>query len=199
MSPERRTVPAFIHRFRGVFIVLGVIAVTWATAAAISAFGDSGIEEAPSLGDGVQRVRTGGERCAVPLMEGWTWRGGSSTLISPNGTTVGFSETLHGRPMYPEWEETVHDMASRYEGRDDVTVTEDDTTLRIDFGPGAGLSVTQRFDRVGCHLTFAPPADDVRAREGDSWEELVRSVERVFPQEGLYTREHQLVQPTGGT
>lgn len=182
MSPKQRA-RAYIYRYRGVLIVLAVIGVTWATAAAISAFGDSGIEEAPALGDGVQRVRTSGERCAVPLMEGWSWRGGSSTLVSPHGTTVGFSETLHGRPMYPEWEETVQEMAGRYEGRDDVTVTSDEESLRIDFGPDAGLSVTQRFDRVGCHLTFAPPSDDVRAQEGDSWEELVRSVERVFPQE----------------
>lgn len=189
MSPKGRTAPDGIYRFRGVFIVLAVIAVTWGTAAAISAFGDSGIEEGPNLGDGVQRVRTDGERCAVPLTEGWSWRGGSSTLVSPNGTTVGFSETLHGRPMYPEWEETVIDMSSRYAGRDDVTVTRDETTLRIDFGPEAGLSVSQRFDRVGCHLTFAPPSNDVRAKEGDSWEKLVRSVERVFPQEGLYTKD----------
>lgn len=184
MSPKRRTVPPFIYRFRGVFIVLVVIAVTWATAAAISAFGDSGIEEVPAIGGTSQRVRTEGERCAVPILDGWTWRAGSATLITPNGTTVGFSETLHGRPMYPEWEETVDEMASRYDGRENVSVTRDDETLRIDFGPDAGLSVSQRFDRVGCHLTFAPPSADTREIEGDSWEELIRSVERVYPQEG---------------
>ncbi len=189
MSPERRTLPAVIYRFRAVLIILALIAVTWGSAAVISAFGDSGIEEAPMLGDGMQRVRTDGERCAVPLLEGWEWRAASTTLVTPGGTIIGFSETLHGRPLYPDWEETIAEMAGRYEGRDDVTVTNDETTLRIDFGPNAGLSVTQQFDRVGCHLTFAPPASDVRAKEGDLWEQLIQSVERVYPQEGRYSPE----------
>ena len=183
MRPKGRTVPGWAYRFRGVLIVLAVVLVTALTATALSAFGDEGIEEPPGP-DGVQRVRTDGERCAVPLMEGWEWRPASWSLISPLGTTVGFYETLHGRPQYAEWDEAIDEIAGRYEEDDDVTMVREEDSLRVDFGANGGLSVIQRFDRVGCHLLFSPPSSEVRAEEIDEWEALIESVERTYPQIG---------------
>lgn len=148
-----------------------------------SVFGDSGIEEVTGTDGETQRVRTDGERCALPLHDGWTWRPASWTLVTPNGTMIGFYETLHGRPVYTEWEEELDQIVERHEGRDDAIIERDDTSLRVDFGAGGGLSVVQRFDRVGCHLTFSPPSSEVRAEEIDMWEELIASVERTYPQE----------------
>lgn len=183
MSPIRHTLSAWAFRFRGPLIVIAVILVTASTAAALSAFGDSGVEDHPDLGEGAQRVRTDGERCAVPLMEGWTWRPASWSLISPGGVTVGFYETLHGRPLYPDWDESIDDVVSRYTGRSDVEVIREPDLLRIDFGENGGLSVIQRFDRVGCHLIFSPPSSTLRAAEIEEWELLIDSVHRTYPQE----------------
>ena len=196
MRPNGRARSGWVYRFRGVLIVFAVVLVTASTAVALAALGDSGIENAPESGDGGQRVRTDGERCAIPLMDGWEWRPASWSLVSPQGTTVGFYESLHGRPQYPEWEEAIDEVAGRYEDRDDVTIERSDTTLRIDFGQNGGLSVIQRFDRVGCHLTFSPPSSDVRASEIDDWQRLIDSVERTFPQ-GRYFDEHRRSQITG--
>lgn len=185
MSQLRRKVTSGIYRFRGPLLVIAVLLVTASTAAVISAFGDTGIEEVNGAGNGEaeQRVRTAGERCAVPLLDGWTWRPAAWTLITPGGTTVGLYETLHGRPLYEDWEETVNETVSRYEGRDDVDIVQEDGYLRIDFGEKGGLSVIRRFDRVGCHLTFSPPSSETRAQEIELWEMLIDSVERTYPQE----------------
>lgn len=172
------------HRFRGIFLVLITLITIATTAFALSAFAGDGIEEnVTDDGAEQQRVRTEGERCAVPLAEGWTWRPASWTLISPGGTTIGFFETLHGRPLYAEWDEMIDETLSRYEGRDDIEVTRTDEYVRIDFGEEAGLSVIQKFDRVGCHLTFAPGSSNVSAEEREVWEALIDSVERTYPQE----------------
>jgi hypothetical protein len=183
MSPMRQTLSAWAFRFRGPIIVISVLLVTASTAAALAAFGDSGIEEHPGFEDGTKRVRTDGERCAVPLLDGWTWRPASWSFVSPAGATVGFNETLHGRPLYPEWDEAIDDMTARYVGRDDVALTREPDMVRIDFGENGGLSVIQRFDRVGCHLIFSPSSSTVRAAEIDEWELLINSVERTYPQE----------------
>lgn len=174
---------SFFQRFKGVFIVLAVLLVTATTAAAMAAFGATGIEEVDSPDGAIERVRTAGERCAVPLLEGWTWRPASWTLITPGGTIVGMHETLHGRPLYPEWEEMLDDTLSRYDNRTDIDIVREDEYVRIDFGEQAGLSVIQRFDRVGCHLTFSPGSAEARAEEIDLWEQLISSVERTYPQE----------------
>lgn len=185
MNPNRSRFAAGIYRFRGPLLVLAVLLVTASTAAALSAFGDSGIEEYASPRGGVsdQRVRTDGERCAVPLLDGWTWRPAAWSLISPNGTILGLYETLHGRPQYTEWEETIAEMLDRHAGREGVEIIQEDDMLRLDFGENGGLSVIMRFDRVGCHLTFSPPSSEVRAQEIDQWELLIDSVERVYPQD----------------
>lgn len=174
---------AVIYRFRLPLIVAAVVLLTATTAAALAALGDDGIEESVEFGETGQRIRTDGERCAVPLMEGWTWRPASWSLVSPGGAIVGFYETLHGRPLYTEWDEEIDQTLSRYVGRDDVEIIREDEYVRIDFGDEGGLSVIQRFDRVGCHLTFSPSSSELRAQEIESWEMLIASVERTYPQE----------------
>lgn len=188
MDPVGRTTESGSSRLRGVVIVVAVIAVTAATAMIISAFGDSGIENAPEMGAGAQRVRTAGERCAAPLMDGWTWEAGSWTLVSPNGTRVGMAESLMGRPMYADWDEMVDEVVGRYDGRSDVDIVRSAELVRIDFGSDGGLSVIQRFDRVACFLTFAAPSPEVRDQESETWETLIDSIERVYPS-GQYTEE----------
>jgi hypothetical protein len=173
----------FIQRFRGILLVLAVIISVAATAAALSAFAGDGIEDQVTEDGVAQRVRTEGERCAVPLMEGWAWRPASWTLVSPNGTIVGFFETLHGRPLYTEWDEMIDETLSRYDDREEFEIIRNDEYVRIDFGENGGLSVIQKFDRVGCHLTFSPRSSEIRAQEIDVWEELIESVERTYPQE----------------
>lgn len=186
MSPLRRKLGSGIFRFRGPLLVILVLLVTATTAAAISALGEGGIEEVAVEGrdDTEQRVRTMGERCAVPLLDGWSWRPASWTLITPGGTTVGLYETLHGRPLYEDWDETVELTVGRYEDRDDVDViVEGDDYVRVDFGEDGGISVIKRFDRVGCHLTFSPSSGETRAEEIGMWEAFIDSVERTYPQD----------------
>lgn len=139
-------------------------------------YGETGIDEV----QGIRRVQSDGEHCSIVLPEGWSWRPASWTAVSPNGTEMGLSETLHGRPEYPEWEETVQEVLARYEGREDVTVTHSDDAIRIDFGENGGLSVIQRFDRVGCRITFSG-GGSVRGQEIGDWEEIIDSLVRTSP------------------
>lgn len=148
-------------------IVLAIIATR---------YGETGIEEV----QGVRRVQSDGERCSIVLPDGWSWRPATWTAISPNGTEMGLSETLHGRPEYPDWEEAAEEVLSRYEDREDVTVTHDADTIRIDFGANGGLSVIQRFDRVACRLTFSGTGS-AREQELANWEEIINSLVRTSP------------------
>ncbi|MFW6075078.1 MAG: hypothetical protein ACOC9Y_05735 [Chloroflexota bacterium] len=141
-----------------------------------SRYGETGIDES----DGVRRVQTDGEHCSAVLPDDWDWRPASWTAISPHGTQMGFSETLHGRPEYPEWEESADEILERYEDRDDVTVSVDEDLIRMDFGESGGLSVIQRFDRVGCRLTFSGGGDN-REQELPVWEEIIDSLTRTSP------------------
>ncbi len=140
-----------------------------------SRYGESGIETI----DGQRRVQTDGEHCALILPDGWGWRPASWTATSPSGINLGFSEQLLGRPEYPEWEEVAGSMVERNEARDGATVTADDDTVRVDFGPEGGLSVMQRFDRIGCLVTFSGAGD--RSAEIDDWEGIIASLERTSP------------------
>lgn len=149
-------------------IIIGVVVA--------SRYGETGIEEI----EGVRRVQTDGEHCAAVLPDGWSWRPATWTAISPDGTEVGFSESLHGRPEYPEWEETTAEILERYEDRDDVTVTASDDMIRMDFGDTGGLSIIQRFDRVGCRLTFSGGGEN-REHELPVWEEIIDSLVRTSP------------------
>lgn len=146
-------------------------------------YGSSGVAEV----NGVRTVQSQEERCRITLPEGWSWRAATWTAISPEGTELGFSESLQGRPQFPEWEETKAGIIERYEGRDGVTVTSDDEdTVRVDFGPQGGLSVVQRLDRVACHFTFANSSGN-RAEELPVWEDIILSLERTYPEDSMPT------------
>ncbi|CAN5675711.1 hypothetical protein BH23CHL2_BH23CHL2_20980 [soil metagenome] len=146
------------------------------TAALIaSRYGESGIE----IVDGQRKVQTDGEHCALILPEGWGWRAASWTATSPGGTILGFSEQLLGRPENPEWVEVAGAMIERSQQRGDATVDADEDTVRVDYGPDGGLSVLQRFDRIGCLLTFSGTGS--RSDEAEDWEMIILSLERTSP------------------
>jgi hypothetical protein len=140
-----------------------------------SRYGESGIETI----DGQRRVQTDGEHCALILPDGWGWRAASWTAISPSGTSLGFSEQILGRPEYPEWDEVAGAMVARNAGREDATVETNDELVRLDFGPEGGLSILQRFDRIGCLLTFSGTGG--RNAEYTEWEAIIASLERTSP------------------
>lgn len=152
-----------------------VITLSITTALIASRYGESGVETV----DGQRRVQTDGEHCALVLPDGWGWRAASWTATSPGGTILGFSEQVLGRPENPEWEEVAGAMVERTERRGDATVEQDEDTVRVDFGPENGLSVLQRFDRIGCLLTFSGAGD--RANEDADWESIIASLERTSP------------------
>ncbi len=169
----RHTVNANLRVQIALAMVLGLIAVVTIVA---MAYGETGIEQV----EGARRVRTDGEHCAIILPDGWTWRPASWTAVSPNGTNMGFAEDVYGRPEYPEWQESVATIERRYAGRSDVTVSVDEQTVRVDFGPEGGLSVLQRFDRIGCRVTFSGTAGN-RDQELPVWEQIIASLERTSP------------------
>ena len=149
-----------------VLVTIGIIA---------SSYGETGVE----IVDGQRRVETDGEHCAIVLPDGWGWRPAAWTANSPSGTNLGFQEQVLGRPENPEWEEIAGGMVARNEDRDDATLEHDEDTVRVDFGPDGGLSVLQRFDRIGCLLSFSGGGD--RAGEIDDWEAIVASLARSSP------------------
>lgn len=125
-------------------------------------------------------VQTDGERCSITLPTGWKWRVASTTAVSPLGTELTFSESLYGRPAYPEWEEVRQAAIQEVQDKATVQVSDDGNTVRIDFGPRGGLSYLHRFDRAGCQLTFAykPGA---REQEEAAWQEIIASLQRTVP------------------
>ena len=125
------------------------------------------------------RIETDGEHCALTLPEGWTWRPASWVAVSPLETRMAFEEQLYGRPQYSDWEEVKARKIADGE-RSGAQVTADDDTVRIDYGPNAGLTVLQRFDRVGCQVTFSN-ARATRAVEFPVWEQIIESLERTSP------------------
>lgn len=162
------------RRIQFALVVLLMLAATLALIA--SRYGETGIEEV----EGARRVKTDGEHCAIILPDGWGWRAASWTAVSPGGTILGFSEQLYGRPEFPEWEEVSESMIERNRQRQGATVETDDDSVRVDYGSNGGLSVLQRFDRVGCLLTFSG-AGGGREQELAVWEEIVASLERTSP------------------
>lgn len=126
-------------------------------------------------------VQSDREYCAITLPDGWTWRPASWAAISPLGTEVAFADYLYGRPMYPEWEEakaaTIEQIVRRVPGAD---ITNEDSRLVIDYGDDAGYVWLQRFDRVGCQLTFSRVAG-ARAQEFEVWQEIIATLERTSP------------------
>ena len=130
-------------------------------------------------------VQTEALHCAITLPEGWTWLPAKSAARSPLGTELSFTEQLFGRPQYPEWEEarqsTIDDILSRIP---DAQIEGGPDRIRIDYGDDGGLVILQRFDRVGCQLTFSRVAG-ARAQEIDQWETIIASLERTSPTPGF--------------
>lgn len=126
-------------------------------------------------------VQTDGEHCAITLPTGWKWRPASWTAVSPLGTQLTFTESLYGRPAYPDWEEARQVAIQAVQDTATVQVSDDGNTVRVDFGPSGGLSYLHRFDRAGCQLTFAykPGA---REQEEATWQEIITSLQRTTPQ-----------------
>lgn len=152
-----------------------LLTILIAGAVIASRYGESGIETVA----GQRRVQTEGEHCALTLPDGWGWRPASWTATSPNGTNLGFSEQILGRPENPEWDEVAGAMIERNTDRENATVEADEQMVRVDFGPDGGLSILQRFDRIGCLLTFSGGGD--RASEYQDWEAIIASLERTSP------------------
>lgn len=158
------------------FVLAIALILVFVLAVIASQYGETGVE----IVEGERRVYTDGEHCALTLPDGWSWRPASWSAESPQGTILGFSEQLYGRPEHPEWEESSSAMAERNQAREDATVEVDEDTVRVDYGPQGGLSILQRFDRVGCLLTFSGAGEN-RAGEAAVWDEIIASLVRTSP------------------
>jgi hypothetical protein len=130
-------------------------------------------------------VQTDEEHCAITLPDGWTWLPAKWSARSPLGTELSFTEMLLGRPQYPEWEEArqqaIDDIQSRVP---DAKIDATDDRVTIDYGDDGGLMVLQRFDRIGCQLTFSR-VEGARAQEIADWEAIIDSLERTSPTPGF--------------
>ncbi|HUG15708.1 MAG TPA: hypothetical protein VMM78_11905 [Thermomicrobiales bacterium] len=127
------------------------------------------------------RVQSNRQYCAMTLPAGWTWRPASWAAISPLGTAVAFADYLYGRPMNPEWDEAKRSTIEQVTQRTpDVLISDDGDRLVIDYGPDGGYAVLQRFDRVGCQLTFSRVAG-ARVQEFAVWQQIIDSLERTSP------------------
>jgi len=130
-------------------------------------------------------VQTDGEHCAVTLPDAWTWLPAKWSARSPLGTEMSFTEQLFGRPVYPDWEEvreaTLDDIESRVP---DAAIDATDDRITVDYGEDGGMMVLQRFDRVGCQLTFSR-VEGARAQEFADWQAIIASLERTSPTPGF--------------
>jgi hypothetical protein len=126
-------------------------------------------------------IKSDGEHCAITLPAGWIWYPAKWAAKSPLGTQLSFDEAEYGRPKNADWDEakqaTIEDISKRNPKADIQT---DDDTIRIDFGPTGGISLVQRFDRIGCRLTFTNFKDS-RDQEISVWEGIIASLERTSP------------------
>ena len=124
-------------------------------------------------------VLTEGERCAVTLPVGWTWRPAVWTAVSPLGTQMGFREQMLGRPNNPNWEEVTRAAKDEANGAA-IQELDNGATVRIDYGPNGGLYYLHRFDNVSCQLTFSFK-DGARTQEQPEWDAIIASLERRVP------------------
>ncbi len=149
--------------------------------AGCSAYGGETVGEELAAG----RVESDGQHCAITLPDGWTWLPAKWAARSPLGTELSFSEMLFGRPVYPDWDEArqaaIDDIQSRVPDADIDAV---DDRVVIDYGDDGGMMVLQRFDRVGCQLTFSR-VEGARAQEIDAWQSIIDSLERSSPTPGF--------------
>ncbi len=126
-------------------------------------------------------IKTEGEHCAITLPPGWTWYPAKWTAESPAGTQLSFDEIVLGRPQNPDWSElrqsTIDDVTRRNPG---ASVEADGDVITIDYGSAGGISVIQRFDRIGCRLAFSN-SRGTRQAEEQTWQEIIGSLERTSP------------------
>jgi hypothetical protein len=176
MSAGRLPLPKALRDARVQFALVTALMFVVAMLAIASQYGNSGVE----VVNGERRVQSEGERCAITLPDGWSWRPATWTAVSPLGTKLGFGEERYGRPEFPDWEEAVEATLARHGGQSGVTVTSDADFVQIDFGPNGGLSYTRHFDAAGCLLTFSY-VDGARAQEFATWQAIIASLERTYP------------------
>jgi hypothetical protein len=159
-------------------LVVGVLAVL---VSGCSVYGGETVGE--ELDGGF--VQTDQEHCAITLPEQWTWLPAKWSARSPLGTELSFTEQLFGRPIYPDWDEarqaTIDDVKSRVP---DAKIDASEDRVVVDYGDDAGLMVLQRFDRVGCQLTFSR-VEGARAQEFSDWQAIIDSLERTSPTPGF--------------
>lgn len=131
--------------------------------------------------DGFLAVESAGEYCEVILPDGWTWYPARWSARSPGGTEMQFEDYLFGRPEYADWEEVLATKLTQTRERSpDAAIEETPNSLLIDYGENGGLAYLQRFDRVGCQVTFTN-ARETRATEYGTWQQIIASFRRVSP------------------
>lgn len=126
-------------------------------------------------------VRSNTEYCELTLPEGWTWFPAMWAAESPGGTRMLFEDARYGRPGNAEWEEVIEEKVTAVRERTpQATIQQTVYSLTVDYGANAGYTHLQRFDRIGCQVTFSN-AQATRATEFDSWQEIIASFRRISP------------------
>jgi hypothetical protein len=124
-------------------------------------------------------IKSDAEHCQITLPEGWKWLPAAWAAESPLGTQMAFQEATYGRPEHPNWDEAI-DLEEQEAVARGATVNQQPDRVVIDFGQNGGMSVIQRFDRIGCQLTFSTK-QGVRAKEQPVWNQIVASLTRITP------------------
>jgi hypothetical protein len=137
--------------------------------------GDESSVESPGV------VRSDTEYCELTLPEGWTWFPAMWAAESPSGTRMAFEDARYGRPANADWEEVIEEkVATARERTPQATISQTVYSLTVDYGPNAGYAHLQRFDTIGCQVTFSN-AQDTRATEFETWQEIIASFRRISP------------------
>lgn len=126
-------------------------------------------------------VRSDSEYCELTLPEGWTWFPAQWAAESPGGTRMLFEDARYGRPEYADWDEVTEEKIAAVRSRNpEATIVETANIVTINYGTGAGFVHLQRFDRIGCQVTFTN-ARETRATELDQWMTIIESLRRISP------------------
>lgn len=163
---------------------LALVLVSLVAALVLSGCGAYGGEKVTSA-EGTLEVLSDGEHCLIYLPAGWTWLPAQWMARSENGSSMAFSQALYGRPMYADWSEARQQMIDTARERSpEADIDEGADRILIDYGSEGGLALLQRFDRVGCQLTFTG-RPDARAADFDDWQAIIDSLRRHSPTPGF--------------